>query len=63
MLITKTCPFTGKDNTLDIDVTENQLREWKQGAMIQDAMPNLTENEREFIMTGILPEIWTKYVG
>lgn len=63
MLITKTCPFTGKDNTLDIDVTENQLREWKQGAMIQDAMPTLTENEREFIMTGILPEIWTKYVG
>jgi len=63
MLITKTCPFTGKNNTLDIDVTENQLREWKQGAMIQDAMPELTDDEREFIMTGILPEVWSKYVG
>jgi hypothetical protein len=29
--------------------------------LIQDAMPRLNENEREFIMTGITAEEWEKH--
>ena len=53
MLITKISPFSGKENTLDIPVTEAQIAAWKGGELIQRAMPNLTADEREFLMTGI----------
>jgi hypothetical protein len=58
MFITRTCPITGKRNTLDIPVTEAQILRWKSGELIQRAMPKLTSDEREFIMTGILPHVW-----
>lgn len=56
MKITRLSPLTGKENTLDIDVTADQLSAWSRGQLIQDAMPNLTSAEREFIMTGMLEE-------
>lgn len=58
MQITRRNPFTGEHHTMDIAVTEQQLQAWKGGQLIQNAMPNLTDDEREFIMTGILPAQW-----
>lgn len=58
MKITRTCPITGKKNTLEIPVLESQIEMWREGMLIQDAMPNLTSDEREFIMTGLLPHVW-----
>ena len=58
MLITKRSVVSGIDHTLDIPVTQEQLDAWKRGALIQDAMPNLTADQREFIMTGITAEEW-----
>ncbi len=58
MLITKTSMFTGKEHTLEIPVTEDQLNAWKNGKLIQDAMPNLTPDQREFLMTGSTPQEW-----
>lgn len=58
MKITRIDPFTGKRNHWDIPVTQEQLDTWQQGALIQDAMPNLTAYQREFIMTGITPASW-----
>ena len=63
MLITKQSPFTGKTHTIDIPVTEEQLARWRLGTLIQDAMPNLTAAEREFLMTGITPEEWALAFG
>lgn len=60
MEITKTDPVTGKVNTLDIPVMESQIQSWRLGAPIQDAMPDLTPDQREFIMTGIMPDSWEK---
>ena len=60
MQITKQCMLTGDTNTMEIDVTQDQLDAWKNGMLIQDAMPNLTAEHREFIMTGTTPEVWTK---
>lgn len=63
MLITKTDPFTQQENTIDIPVTQEQLDDWNSGTLIQRAMPNLTADEREFIMTGITAESWAKTFG
>jgi hypothetical protein len=59
VIITQTDPFTNKVNTREIDVTVEQLNRWQDdGEMIQNVMPHLTPDEREFLMTGIMPESW-----
>ena len=58
MRIVKTSQLTGNTHTMSIDVTIAQLNAWADGALIQDAMPNLNPDEREFIMTGITPDEW-----
>jgi len=62
--ITRTSPFSGEDNTMEINVTLEQLDAWHNGtALIQDAFPWLTVDEREFIMTGLLPDEWDRLYG
>ncbi len=58
MIITKTSPLTGMLNTMDIDVTPLQIAQWERGMLIQEAMPLLTRDEREFIMTGFTAADW-----
>jgi len=58
MLISRKSPLTGLTNTMDIPVTVAQLDAWYNGELIQRAMPNLTADEREFIMTGYTSEDW-----
>lgn len=58
MKIRRTSPFSGVVNTMDIDVTHEQMSRWQNGVLIQYAMPHLTADEREFIMTGITPAEW-----
>ena len=58
MQITRTNPFNGETNTLDIDVTDEQVQAYMDGALIQNAFPHLTAGEREFIKTGITEEAW-----
>ena len=55
--------MSGVTRTLDIPVTMNQLQKWSEGANIQDVMGNLTEDEREFIMTGITADEWNDAFG
>ena len=61
--ITRKDPLTGKTNTMKIRVTEDQLDAWKHGMLIQDAMPQLSPDEREFIMSGITKNSWSEMVG
>jgi len=63
MLITRKSPFSGETHTLEIDVTQAQLANWENGELIQKAMPNLSPDDREFIMTGITPEEWNDTFG
>ena len=59
MKIIRTSPFSGNTNVMEIDVTLEQLSSWQvDGILIQDAMPHLPPDEREFIKTGITPEEW-----
>lgn len=63
MKITAVSPFTGKEHTREIAVTEQQLALWRGGMVIQDAMPNISPSDREFIKTGITPEEWDMMFG
>ena len=56
MLITRTSPVTGLSRTFDLDVTADQIKEWENGALIQDIMPHLSPSQREFIISGCTPE-------
>jgi len=54
MQITRTNPFTGESNTRDLDVTYGQMAAYyDEGLLLQDAFPNLSADDREFIKTGI----------
>jgi hypothetical protein len=63
MNITRKSPFSGRTNTRQINVTLEQIEAWEMGALIQNAMPNLTPDEREFIKTGITPAEWENFLG
>lgn len=63
MKITRISILTGIRRDREINVTTEQIAAWRGGMLIQNAMPDLTEDEREFIMTGITPEEWEEYIG
>ena len=64
MNITRTCPFTNRVNTLFVKgATHAGLRAWEQGTLIQDALPNVSVDHREFIMSGITPDVWERIFG
>lgn len=58
MKITRTSWVSGEVNTLDLPITQTQLDLYAAGALLQDAFPNLTPDEREFIKSGITAEEW-----
>ena len=64
MKITRQSRVTRRFHTLDLPVTAEQLRAYEEGALVQEAFPNLSAAEREFILTGITAEEWeTEVIG
>jgi|TARA_Y100000310_G_C20677813_1_gene814120 hypothetical protein len=61
MFITKTSMITGQQNTIWIEgLTASMLKEWEDGALVQDALKGIPQEMREFVMTGITPDEWSK---
>jgi len=58
--ITRISPVTAAVKTLELDITMDQYSRWRGGELIQNAMPNLSADDREYIMTGMTPEDWDK---
>lgn len=64
MLYTTNCILNGEEVSREIHgLTPAMVHAWKNGQMIQDAMPNIPAEEREFIITGITPEFWQATFG
>ncbi|AND75446.1 hypothetical protein FDH01_gp176 [Acinetobacter phage vB_AbaM_ME3] len=63
MQIQRVDPYTGKLNTLDLNVTQAQLDSYASGTLIQNAFPHLTPTEREFIKTGLTEESQKEIFG
>ena len=59
--VIRVSPLTGITNTMYMDISDDQIEEWNdinRTRLIQDIFPNLTEEEREFIMTGYTVADW-----
>ena len=64
MKITRTSIISGKTNSMELDVTMEQLHAYHgEGALLQDAFPHLNADEREFIKSGITPQEWSDTFG
>lgn len=66
--ITRVSDVSGKGNTMDLPVTEDQLRNWlgdgqHSGQLIQHVMPHLSSEQREFLISGCTPEEWARIVS
>jgi len=63
MLITRTSMFTGKVHTCNINCTQEEYMSYYNGKLLQEAFPNLSADEREFIKTGVTKEEWDETFG
>lgn len=64
MLVTRVSVISRKENSLELDVTQDQLNRYEFGlGLLQDIFPNLSREEREFIKTGITPQEWEQLFG
>ena len=61
MLVIRQNPFNGNVNTRDLDITEGQVAAYEAGALLQNAFPNLSADDREFYKTGI--DNWEEMFG
>jgi len=58
MLITRKSFITGVERTRDLPITQLQIDAWENGMLVQEAFPNLSADDREFIMTGVTSDEW-----
>lgn len=58
MKVTRVSDWSGIERTLDLDITEEQMKLYAQGELVQRAFPQLSDDEREFILTGMTHEEW-----
>jgi hypothetical protein len=58
MPVTRTSQISGITRTLVLDVTPRELHAYANGALLQDAFPHLSADDREFIKSGITKEEW-----
>lgn len=59
MIIWKKSLISGKLTCRDIPISYEEYAEYENGnKLIQDALPQLSNEDREFIISGITPEEW-----
>ena len=59
--VVTTCPFCGHSH--EVEVNEADYWDWEDGALVQDAFPYLSADERELLVSGICPDCWAKTFG
>ncbi len=63
MLLSRVSMLSGKTTERDLPITEEELARWKRGESVQKVWPQLSESDREFILTGITDEEWDAAFG
>ena len=65
MIVERQSIVSGKVYEMDINITEEQLFNFINGrsGLAQDAFPDLSIDEREFIISGIHPDEWNELFG
>jgi len=59
--VTGNCVFTGEE--YQCEVPKAGLQRWLAGEPIQTAMPKVSPDIREFLISGISPKGWSKTFG
>ena len=59
--VVMTCTFCRKFHLVEVDL--EQLEAWRNGELIQNAMPDLTLIEREQLISGLCPKCQTEIFG
>ena len=58
-IVDRVSPITGNTNSMFILLDVADYKRWRLGqGLIQDCLPCLSADERECLMTGIMPEEW-----
>ena len=52
MKVGGTCRICGQTHWMDLPITQDQISDWESGTLIQTAMPQLDDNQREFMISG-----------
>lgn len=62
VVLTRKCPFCGKEQRMVVkqNIFNMGMSAIRCGAMVQDAFPAWTADQREFIMTGICQKCWSE---
>lgn len=59
MKLTRTSPLTGITIERELPISERLYEMWqRKEILIQDAMPNVRPEDREWVMTGYTQEDW-----
>jgi hypothetical protein len=53
-----TISCTGCDRKFEVPVTQEQIIQWRAGALIQRVMPELSPDQRELLMSQTCGECW-----
>ena len=64
VLVQKKSMISGKVNSMVLPTTQGKIEYWiESGKLIQDVMPDLSADHREFLMSGITPREWNDMCG
>lgn len=64
MIVIRESILSGKVHKREINITARELDRILSGAEhVQHVVPHLSADDREFIINGITPEEWDKYMG
>ena len=61
--VTRTSQLSGKTRTQIFRMKWKDYLRWQEGVPVQRALPYLTADEREFLMTGITADEWEMVFG
>jgi len=64
VVVHKKSMVSGRLNSMLLPTTQGKIEYWiESGKLIQDVMPDLNDNQREFLMSGITPREWNDMFG
>lgn len=62
--VTLTSMLTGKTNAMNLPTSVGKVKQFlshrQDCDLVQDMFPELSEDQREFLMTGITPDEWSE---
>jgi len=59
MIVNKRSMVSGIVHSKELPVTEEQVKRWESGELIHNAFPDLSADDREFLLTGIVGDEWS----